>query len=139
MINTSMGVSVQTNISNQIESIRDTLTQLQSSSVGKQLPLPILNNLLQLVQSLISQLGDEKNSPDNKVATKNQQTASPASHDTTIALTADTIIGTEGDDNIEGNHENNRMRGLGGDDRLFGRQGNDVIFGGSGDDRLYGG
>ncbi len=52
---------------------------------------------------------------------------------------ANNIIGTEGDDNLEGNHENSQMQGLGGDDRLFGRQGNDVIFGGSGDDRLYGG
>jgi hypothetical protein len=136
--NETTGVRAQAYRSNQIENIQKSLVQLQSSSAGKVLALPVLNNLLQLVQTLVKQLGDDKHSPDNKAETKTESDKQKDASPSTTASMAN-IIGTEGDDNLEGNHENNRIQGLGGDDRLFGRQGNDVIFGNSGDDRLYGG
>ena len=125
--NETTGVRSQAYRDNQIESIRNTLVELQSSAGGKTLPLVVLKNLMQLVQNLVKQLGDDKTG--NKKETGSTVPASMPIN----------IIGTEGNDRLEGNHKNNRMLGLGGDDRLYGRQGNDVIFGNAGNDRLYGG
>lgn len=140
-INMSMGVHTQSTTSgHQVEDIKDALTQLQSSSAGKPLPLAVLKNLLQLVQNLVMQLGDDKTG--TKKDPDKPQTSAPTTTTASSTMSAsesDDMVGTEGDDNIEGNYKNNRMQGLGGNDRLFGRQGNDVIFGNEGNDRLYGG
>ncbi len=51
---------------------------------------------------------------------------------------AATIIGTSGDDRIDGTRGDDVIVGLGGDDKIHGAAGNDVICGGSGDDKLNG-
>ncbi len=56
-----------------------------------------------------------------------------------IAFAGAPIMGTEGDDWINGNSSNNLIFGLGGDDRINGHGGNDCIVGGAGDDRISGG
>ena len=48
------------------------------------------------------------------------------------------VIGSEFDDDIEGNNRNNVLIGLDGDDLIKGRRGSDLIDGGLGHDRLYG-
>lgn len=55
-----------------------------------------------------------------------------------VAIDTCTIIGTEGDDILEGTTGNDVICGMGGDDHIDGKRGNDVIYGGSGDDILYG-
>ena len=52
-----------------------------------------------------------------------------------------TILGTEGDDVLYGDNEDNIICGLGGDDIIYGNNGiggDDVIYGGPGDDIIYG-
>lgn len=49
-----------------------------------------------------------------------------------------TIVGTEGDDEIEGTDGVDVIQGLGGDDSIVGNGGNDVICGGDGDDYVCG-
>jgi Ca2+-binding RTX toxin-like protein len=49
------------------------------------------------------------------------------------------IIGTTGNDRLDGTDGDDIILGLAGDDRLEGRDGNDIIFGGRGNDRLFGG
>ena len=49
------------------------------------------------------------------------------------------IVGTPGDDELEGTPGCNCIYGLGGDDTIDGRGGMDYIFGMDGDDLLYGG
>lgn len=51
---------------------------------------------------------------------------------------AATILGTEGDDDIDGTPGPDVIHGLGGSDRIHGLGGDDVICGGDGDDRLFG-
>jgi hypothetical protein len=145
--NAPIGVRTQPNNSNQIADIQKTLAQLQSAApTAKSLPLAVLKNLLQQVQNLVKQLGDnnsnsnKNNKADTKKDAGKQQNAFPAPNGgMTSASLADNITGTDGDDRLEGDRHNNTMQGLAGDDRLFGRQGNDLIFGDAGDDRLYGG
>lgn len=48
-------------------------------------------------------------------------------------------LGTEGDDDLTGNAEDNSIRGLAGDDDIAGRGGDDDLFGGLGDDDVKGG
>ena len=50
-----------------------------------------------------------------------------------------TIVGTPGDDNIDGTSGDDVIVGLAGNDRIRGLGGSDVICGGDGDDRLVGG
>jgi Ca2+-binding RTX toxin-like protein len=49
------------------------------------------------------------------------------------------VIGTAGNDTIQGNEFNNRFEGGGGNDSLYGQAGNDTFVGGAGDDLLIGG
>ena len=49
-----------------------------------------------------------------------------------------TILGTPGDDRIEGTRGDDVILARGGDDRIDGGRGNDVICGGRGDDRIEG-
>ena len=49
-----------------------------------------------------------------------------------------TIVGTNGDDTINGTHQRDVIHALGGNDRVNGRKGNDLICGGDGNDRLHG-
>lgn len=68
-------------------------------------------------------------------ATNNSATA-------TITVTNDhgcTIIGTTGNDTINGTNGNDVICGLAGDDTINGGNGNDVIYGGAGNDTLDGG
>jgi Ca2+-binding RTX toxin-like protein len=48
------------------------------------------------------------------------------------------IIGTNCDDKIKGDGDDEIIYTLGGVDRVFAGKGNDIIYGGLGDDRLYG-
>ncbi|HEY0847977.1 MAG TPA: calcium-binding protein, partial [Noviherbaspirillum sp.] len=48
-------------------------------------------------------------------------------------------IGTDGNDVLLGDRNDNLLQGLGGDDNLYGGAGNDSLDGGSGNDALYGG
>jgi Ca2+-binding RTX toxin-like protein len=50
-----------------------------------------------------------------------------------------TIVGTQGDDNLQGTEGDDVIDGLGGNDTIDGGGGNDLICGGLGDDRLIGG
>jgi len=50
-----------------------------------------------------------------------------------------TIIGSEGDDVLQGTPERDVIWGGGGDDKIFGSLGNDVICGGPGPDLIHGG
>ncbi len=49
------------------------------------------------------------------------------------------VIGTNKNDHITGQLENNMLKGLGGKDKLSGEDGNDKLFGGAGKDNLIGG
>ena len=49
------------------------------------------------------------------------------------------VVGTRGDDELQGSSKNDFIIGLKGDDALFGNGGNDKLFGGRGDDHLEGG
>ncbi|WP_339491068.1 M10 family metallopeptidase C-terminal domain-containing protein [Pseudomonas rhizophila] len=49
------------------------------------------------------------------------------------------LMGTEGDDRLQGNARSEVIEGLAGDDRLYGALGNDVLVGGEGRDQLAGG
>jgi Ca2+-binding RTX toxin-like protein len=48
-------------------------------------------------------------------------------------------VGTEGNDALYGDKNDNALQGLGGNDELFGRAGNDTLDGGAGGDIMYGG
>ena len=50
----------------------------------------------------------------------------------------ETIIGTEGNDVLNGTELADTLEGLDGNDRLYGRGGNDTLNGGAGSDQLYG-
>lgn len=49
-----------------------------------------------------------------------------------------TIIGTDGDDNLQGSFYADVIMTFGGDDTVFGREGHDTICAGDGDDRVFG-
>ncbi|MDD2032165.1 M10 family metallopeptidase C-terminal domain-containing protein [Pseudomonas sp. 39167] len=49
------------------------------------------------------------------------------------------LVGTEGDDRLQGNARGEIIEGFAGDDRLYGALGNDVLVGGEGRDLLVGG
>src|SRR6185369_555616 len=48
------------------------------------------------------------------------------------------LVGTEGNDTIQGYATNDTISGNGGNDTVYGRAGNDLLDGGTGDDTLYG-
>ena len=48
------------------------------------------------------------------------------------------ILGTSGNDSLEGDNQDNCINGFGGQDELLGRQGNDTLFGGGNNDTLLG-
>lgn len=48
------------------------------------------------------------------------------------------IVGTDGDDFLDGTSVADKIKGLGGDDILFGEDGDDTLLGGGGNDTLYG-
>lgn len=50
----------------------------------------------------------------------------------------DTVIGSDNDDLLDGDRDNDQLNGGGGSDYLFGGVGNDIIHGGADDDFLYG-
>ncbi len=56
----------------------------------------------------------------------------------TCGLSAATIIGTAGDDELIGTPEADVIAGLGGNDTIYGGQGNDVLCGGAGQDFIDG-
>ncbi|HET8720030.1 MAG TPA: hypothetical protein VFM64_03435, partial [Candidatus Nitrosotenuis sp.] len=49
------------------------------------------------------------------------------------------IIGTEGNDVLQGTNDDDLIIGLGGNDKIHGKKGNDCIIGGDGDDKIWGG
>lgn len=49
-----------------------------------------------------------------------------------------TIVGTSGNDKLQGTKRADVICGLGGDDRIYGGAGNDTILGGPGDDQIFG-
>lgn len=56
-----------------------------------------------------------------------------------LPTTPVTLVGGEGDDILEGGHENDSLTGGAGDDILIGHGGNDSLYGGSGSNTLIGG
>ncbi len=48
------------------------------------------------------------------------------------------IVGTEGNDRIDGDEENDTISGLGGNDRIYGDYGDDILSGNEGDDKIQG-
>ena len=57
----------------------------------------------------------------------------------TVGVTGCTIVGSDGDDTLEGTSDNDVICGGAGDDTIVGLGGDDVIWGGAGDDMLTGG
>lgn len=56
-----------------------------------------------------------------------------------LSLLADTYIGLETQDVVNGDAGNDRLEGNGGNDSLTGHSGNDTILGGTGNDAIWGG
>jgi Ca2+-binding RTX toxin-like protein len=56
-----------------------------------------------------------------------------------VAAAAANIVGTAGNDTLNGSANADQIFGLGGNDTLNGRAGNDILFGGEGNDVLTGG
>jgi hypothetical protein len=146
----------QFNITNQRQSkperlsadIQQSLTQLQSLPALQSSHSPLMNNLMQLIQTLIQQLQKELQHTETKDAKKpnskkenntNQHSQQDQPQEKTSPRSRHHIIGTNDNDRLRGTYNNDHIFGLGGDDRLRGRQGNDFLAGGQGNDRLYGG
>ncbi|MEM9005334.1 MAG: glycoside hydrolase family 9 protein, partial [Cyanobacteria bacterium P01_F01_bin.86] len=49
------------------------------------------------------------------------------------------LLGTNGQDTLQGKANNEVIKGLGGNDKIFAQAGNDTIYGGAGNDEIYGG
>ncbi|MCP2075474.1 UNVERIFIED_ORG: putative delta-60 repeat protein [Pseudomonas lini] len=60
-------------------------------------------------------------------------------NETNILFQQARLVGTEGDDRLQGNARGEIIEGGAGDDRLYGALGNDVLVGGEGRDLLVGG
>jgi hypothetical protein len=71
--------------------------------------------------------------------TKNLQTTFGELAKCLAAGTCRPIIGSEGDDRIQGGNGSNLIIGLAGNDIIHGGTGDNIIIGGPGDDQLYGG
>jgi len=71
--------------------------------------------------------------------TKNLQTTFGELAKCIAAGTCRPIIGSEGDDRIQGGNGSNLIIGLAGNDIIHGGTGDNIIIGGPGDDQLYGG
>jgi Ca2+-binding RTX toxin-like protein len=71
--------------------------------------------------------------------TKNLQTTFGELAKCLAAGTCRPIIGSEGDDRIQGGNGSNLIIGLAGNDIIHGGNGYNIIIGGPGDDQLYGG
>src|SRR5437879_2347302 len=71
--------------------------------------------------------------------TKNLQTTFGELAKCIAAGTCRPIIGSEGDDRIQGGNGSNLIIGLAGNDIIHGGTGDSIIIGGPGDDQLYGG
>lgn len=125
--------------------IKQSLTQLQSlPAFQSNASSPLMQNLLQLVQTLVQQLEKEtqpntKKEGNGKQDKENQQQQSNQQQDTRPIPIHNHIIGTNADDKLKGARGNDHILGLDGNDRLYGRQGDDLLSGGKGSDRLYGG
>ncbi len=133
--------------------IQQTLTQLQSLPAFQANNSPLMQNLMQLIQTLTQQLQEEpqqselKEKPNTrKEGGSKQNKDTPQEQNQTTALTPEGtteprnhIIGTEGNDKLKGSYGDDYILGLGGNDQLRGHQGNDFLSGGAGRDRLYGG
>lgn len=115
----------QTDAQNQIASLQTNLSLLQQMPTfqANTAMSPVLQNLLQLIQTVMSQLTQTPVNDDKKHAN----------------FIHNEITGTNKDNNLEGGRKNDHIVGLGGDDIIKGRQGNDLLDGGAGDDDLYGG
>jgi len=57
----------------------------------------------------------------------------------TLQIEQDNIVGTDGNDVLNGTADNDTIDGLGGNDALYGHAGNDTLDGGEGNDYLDGG
>ncbi|WGO93567.1 M10 family metallopeptidase C-terminal domain-containing protein [Pseudomonas viciae] len=62
-----------------------------------------------------------------------------ALNETNLLFQQARLMGTEGDDRLQGNARGEVIEGFAGDDRLYGALGNDVLVGGEGRDLLVGG
>ena len=71
--------------------------------------------------------------------TKNLQTTFGELAKCIAAATCRPIIGSEGDDRIQGGNGSNLIIGLAGNDIIHGGTGDSIIIGGPGDNQLYGG
>jgi len=148
--------NTQGNNANLLANIQRSFSQSQSSSQSPfSLDTNSLQNLLQLIQMLISQLGNnteqapekESNlepmqSKDETLAKENKQPIAEKEKgitDTQGAPGMRGILGTSGDDNLKGTRAGETILGREGNDRIAGRQGDDFLAGEQGNDRLYGG
>jgi Ca2+-binding EF-hand superfamily protein len=133
--------------------IQQTLSQLQSLPAFQANSSPLLQNLMQLIQTLVQQLpkdtqqSESKEKPNTRKegGSKQNKNNQQEQHQTTVRIPEELInrdnhiIGTEGNDKLRGGSSDDYILGLGGNDRLRGLQGNDFLSGGAGSDRLYGG
>ena len=126
--------------------LQQTLTQLQSLPAFQANSSPLMNNLMQLIQTLIQQLQKDTEQPESKdkpnerkEGRSKQNKNNQQQNQTTTQTPKSAIVGTEGNDKLKGSQGNDHIIGLGGNDRLRGHQGDDFLSGGAGRDRLYGG
>jgi len=77
--------------------------------------------------------------PDNAIA-ESDETNNLVIEDTTVTPAPNLfeILGTDGDDILEGTPASDRLEGLAGDDMLMGMESGDLLEGGENDDSLYG-
>ena len=142
---------IQSRSEKQPADIQKTLTQLQSLPSFQANSSPLMQNLLQLIQTLIQELQKEtpesKEKPNTKKegSTKQNKDNHQEQNQTTAHNPKDVIehhnhiTGTNEDDKLKGSYGDDHMLGLDGNDRLRGFQGDDYLSGGAGRDRLYGG
>ncbi|RTZ65716.1 MAG: hypothetical protein DSZ29_03910 [Aquificaceae bacterium] len=133
----------QNNNAKQLANIQTTLSQLQSTPdfQSKTAASPVLQNLLQLIKNIITQLNQEPNKKSEQESSPNKekQNKPKQQEQSKPSQSGSDIKGTEGDDTLKGGYNNDRIFGLGGNDSLKGRQGDDFLDGGAGNDKLYGG
>ena len=100
--------------------------QQQQSSINQD----ISNLLPGLLEALQGYLDNDNSSEQGEEISHSQSKGSNGN---------DHLIGTNGNDNLNGRRGNDTLFGGNGDDTLKGGRGNDLLFGGNGDDSLKGG
>ena len=100
---------------NQIQSMPNFQSSIESS--------PLIKNLMQLIQNILAQLNQGNHQSQNTNGTRGN----------------DNLEGSTGNDKIKARQGNDFVDGKAGNDKLYGGQGDDTLSGGTGDDYLSGG